>query len=84
MLHRVSTKKLRFRNRVRDFIRPHFERSAFPRRSERKRRVFEGAVCCVSGFASTTNSLQNDGASGLLGDSEVIIVEGVGFLEIFF
>ena len=66
----------------------------FPRRSERRRRVFEGAVaagflfewavCCVSGFASTTNSLQNDGVSGLLGDSEVIIVEGVGFLEVFF
>ena len=63
----------------------------FPRRSERKRRVFEAAgflfkwaVCCVSGFASTTNSLQNDGVSGLLGDSEVIIVEGVSFLEVFF
>ena len=40
MLHRVSTKKLRFRNRVRDFIRPHFERSAFPRRSERRRNIF--------------------------------------------
>ena len=79
MLLRVSTKKLRFRNRVNDFIRPHFEYrgSPPPRRSERKRRVFEAtgflfedSVCCVSalrrwerffGFASTTISLQNDG-----------------------
>ena len=64
MLLRVSTKKLRFRNRVNDFIRPHFEYrgSPPPRHSERKRRVFEGAgflfvgsVCCVSA------SPQNDG-----------------------
>ena len=52
MLLRVSTKKLRFRNRVNDFYRGYriyrvrasmAGEALFPRRSERKRRVFEGA-----------------------------------------
>ena len=52
MLHRVSTKKLRFRNRVNDFYRGYriygvrasmAGEALFPHHYERRRRVFEGA-----------------------------------------